>query len=203
MTSLSELFARLEDTTSFQPAPPKRAPRGDGFDAMREAAAQEKRAPSNVSSPAPSFECEESTLESGNIPDADTALRFITAGNATFTIRSRKTGTRFTYKVRATEDKAMLFVSLLSGPDNETAYQYFGNIRTRNRSYWHGKKAKISEAAPAAKAFAWTWHALVTGKKPDSLEIWHEGRCGRCGRKLTVPESIATGFGPECAGRLA
>ena len=31
------------------------------------------------------------------------------------------------------------------------------------------------------------------------LEVWHEGRCGRCNRALTVPESIASGIGPECA----
>lgn len=30
------------------------------------------------------------------------------------------------------------------------------------------------------------------------VEIWHEGKCGRCGRQLTVPESIESGFGPEC-----
>lgn len=28
-----------------------------------------------------------------------------------------------------------------------------------------------------------------------------EGRCARCGRKLTVPASIANFMGPECAGR--
>jgi len=33
------------------------------------------------------------------------------------------------------------------------------------------------------------------------LEIWHEGRCGRCNRKLTVPASIALGIGPECGQR--
>jgi len=27
-------------------------------------------------------------------------------------------------------------------------------------------------------------------------------RCGRCGRVLTVPESVESGFGPECIGRL-
>jgi hypothetical protein len=28
--------------------------------------------------------------------------------------------------------------------------------------------------------------------------VWHEGSCARCGKKLTVPESIESGFGPEC-----
>ena len=35
---------------------------------------------------------------------------------------------------------------------------------------------------------------------PKTVEVWHEGICGRCGRKLTVPESVERGLGPECAG---
>jgi hypothetical protein len=34
------------------------------------------------------------------------------------------------------------------------------------------------------------------------LEVWHEGRCAKCGLKLTVPQSIMTGFGPTCAKKL-
>jgi hypothetical protein len=37
---------------------------------------------------------------------------------------------------------------------------------------------------------------------PDGVVIWHEGRCGRCGRRLTVPESIESGYGPECIGKI-
>lgn len=43
-------------------------------------------------------------------------------------------------------------------------------------------------------------HAIAGGVIPPSLEVWHEGRCGRCGRALTVPESIASGIGPVCEG---
>ncbi|MGQ4872128.1 MAG: DUF6011 domain-containing protein, partial [Candidatus Thorarchaeota archaeon] len=31
---------------------------------------------------------------------------------------------------------------------------------------------------------------------PEKVRIWHEGKCGRCGRRLTVPESIESGYGP-------
>jgi hypothetical protein len=34
------------------------------------------------------------------------------------------------------------------------------------------------------------------------VEFWHEGKCCRCGRKLTVPASIASGIGPECATKI-
>jgi hypothetical protein len=38
---------------------------------------------------------------------------------------------------------------------------------------------------------------------PECIEIWHEGKCGKCGRQLTVPSSIETGIGPECIKTLS
>jgi hypothetical protein len=60
--------------------------------------------------------------------------------------------------------------------------------------FFHGKAD-----AMVTIAFGWAW------RHPDSdkLEVWHEGRCGRCGRRLTVPESIESGLGPECATKAA
>ena len=50
-----------------------------------------------------------------------------------------------------------------------------------------------------AKAFAWFWRVLNgSGNFPAGFEFWHEGRCCRCGKRLTVPESIQGGIGPEC-----
>lgn len=36
----------------------------------------------------------------------------------------------------------------------------------------------------------------------EELEVYHHGRCGRCGRKLTDPDSIVQGMGPECRKKL-
>lgn len=136
----------------------------------------------------------------GQIADPRQALRFILAGNATVTLVSKTTGNRFTYKVRASEDGAVHFVSLLNGPDNESQYAYFGYVR-RGVFFHGGRKAKVAETAPSARGFKWAFEQFSAGQMPASLEVWHEGRCGRCGRKLTVPSSIASGFGPECEGR--
>lgn len=143
----------------------------------------------------------DSAGEQGRFASAADALQFINGGNATVTLQSKKTGARFTYRIRASKDGAVHFVSLLNGPDNETAYAYFGYIR---RGYFNhgGTKARVSADASSAKAFAWAYRSFAQGVIPDSLEVWHEGRCGRCGRKLTVPSSIASGFGPECEGKI-
>jgi hypothetical protein len=140
----------------------------------------------------------------GQLTTARTAAQFMTAGKATVTLVSEKTGTRFTYKITAAEDSDVFFVGLLTGPDNESNYAYLGRIA--RGVFWQGRKVPragdVSRDAPSSKAFDWAWRALAKGTMPAQLQIWHEGQCGRCGRKLTVPESIASGFGPECIGKL-
>ena len=129
---------------------------------------------------------------------------FALAGNATFTVQSRKTGTRFTYRVSYPRDKetgkvdrtAPLFVSVLTGPENTRDYTYLGYIR--RDLYLHGKKSRISADAPSAIAFEWFFRAM-TQNRLEACEVFHNGHCGRCGRVLTVPESIRSGIGPECA----
>ena len=136
--------------------------------------------------------------------DAAAALAFMTGGNATVTLVSTKTGTRFTYRLRANDEGDVFFVSLLGGPDNESDYRYMGRIA--RGVFWQGRKVPkpgdVGPDAPSSLAFKWAWERLAKGVLLDSLEIWHEGRCGRCSRKLTVPSSIASGFGPECAGKV-
>jgi hypothetical protein len=131
---------------------------------------------------------------------------FLLAGNAYVTFESRKTGARFTYRIRPGEprpgdDRAPPhFVAVLTGPDNGHDYDYLGAI-FGGKKFVHGKKSRIAVDAPSAAAFAWAWKHLSAGDMPADLAVYHEGRCGRCGRRLTTPESLATGFGPVCEGR--
>lgn len=127
--------------------------------------------------------------------------KFALAGNATFTVTSKKTGTRFTFKVRRPSETAPHFVSLMNGPDNESSYCFMGTI-FNGQDYRMGRKSRITAEAPSAKAFAWVWAHRNDPTLAEKVEIHHEGRCCRCGRKLTVPESIESGIGPECAGKL-
>jgi hypothetical protein len=134
--------------------------------------------------------------------------KFMTAGNATVTLTRKSDGQRFTYKVTApmkyTEkggkvrdhEAAVRFVSVLTGQDNENDYQYLGNVFLDSMKYAHGRKSKLDWQAPSAKHFWAAWNY------PGDYELHHEGKCGRCGRKLTVPESIESGYGPECQGKV-
>lgn len=95
--------------------------------------------------------------------------------------------------MRESDDGKLFFVKVLTGANNEEDYTYLGTIWSDSRVYRRGNRSPISEEAPSAKAFAWFWRRLLAGELPDT--------CGRCGRKLTVPSSVETGLGPECATR--
>jgi hypothetical protein len=142
--------------------------------------------------------------EGRRLTTAEDALRFLLAGNATVTLKSLRTGVHYTYKVQAPKDprpgdRAVHFVKLLTGPQNEADYTYLGAI-FEGKYFRLTKASKVSSQAPSLKAFAYVWDRLATAQPlPPGVEVWHEGSCGRCGRTLTVPESVERGIGPECA----
>lgn len=122
------------------------------------------------------------------------------AGHAIFTVSNVKTGNRFTYKVTECDDKpGLYFVNVLTGADNTSDYAYLGTVRSGQ--YAHGRKSRITEDALSAKAFTYVWNHL--DGLPPCVEVHHAGRCLRCGRMLTVPESIEMAYGPECAKKVA
>jgi len=146
----------------------------------------------------------------GQLKSVEDVDRYVRAGRATITLVSRRTKTRFTYKVSKPEKDdgpVKFFVGLMNGPDNQNNYVYMGCIKqTYNGEYFTGTKAsKVSRDAPSYKAFEWFWQKIITNKRsPDEwgVDVWHEGSCCRCGRKLTVPESVEDGIGPECRKRM-
>jgi len=133
-------------------------------------------------------------------------LEFILAGKAFFTILSVNTQTRFTYKVVKRKEKkdgvTIHFVSVLNGADNSKDYAYMGCI-IDGKKLVVTEKSRITRQAKSYIAFDWLFNRIVSGKGiPAGVKFYHAGRCGRCGRKLTVPESIESGFGPECSARI-
>lgn len=131
--------------------------------------------------------------------DNKIALDFIFAGNSLFTVLNTQTGNRFTFKVKVakkgdTNTQDVHFVRVLTNPE---VYEFIGT--TFDQKYQHSKKTRISDDAQSVRVFKWLITQLSQGTLPESVEIWHEGRCGKCGRVLTVPNSIEFGIGPECA----
>lgn len=137
--------------------------------------------------------------------NAHDAREFIVAGKAIVTLESKKTGNWFTYKVSRVPDYRgkqvnRWFVSLLTGPDNENSYSYMGLLDQRDGDieFRLTAKSKVPETACSVRGFRYMWNHLANGTIPADMIIRHEGKCGRCGRTLTVPESLHNGIGPEC-----
>lgn len=127
---------------------------------------------------------------------------FMLAGNSTFTVVSQATQARFTYRVVQGPKPNLSFVQLMVGPDNENSFKYLGHIWDKAR-YVHGHKSRIQPNSPAALAFVYVAKYILAGQVPPKVDFYHEGRCCKCGRKLTVPSSIEMGMGPECASIYA
>jgi len=134
------------------------------------------------------------------ITDPETIKRFATAGKARITLVSGRTGDRFTYQVKLKKgSEDFYFVSVLTGPENTSNYTYLGHVA--GGRFTDDRRLRIGQEAPSRKGFQWFWKALHGASDLSQVEVWHEGRCGRCSRVLTVPESIQTGLGPVCAAR--
>jgi uncharacterized protein DUF6011 len=158
--------------------------------------------------PAATEEPEIVDSENGQLPIAK-AMKFILAGKSFFTLRSKASGTRFTYKVEQSDrpgSEHCYFVNVLVGPDNYTNYMYIGQIFTDKAvpKLVLGKpeKVKVPNDAPSVVAFVWAFNKIRFAIPHRDLEFWHAGKCGRCGLMLTDPESIRSGYGPICIDKM-
>ena len=125
------------------------------------------------------------------------SIDFLLGGRSIFTFLNSKTENRFTFKVNKHKTDDFYFVSVLTSPE---VYQFIGYLK--NKKFTHSKKSKISKDAQSVRVFDFVFTNLCKGSLPAFIEVWHEGKCGKCGRSLTVPSSIETGFGPECSKRI-
>ncbi len=151
-------------------------------------------------------QADETAIADGpHMSNAAAARKFILGGKAIFTLQSQRTGKRFTYRVKQGKPSERYpnpayFVGVLTGPENTTDYSDLGMIF--NESTFKMKRdGSISADAPSAVAFDWAWKALQGAEMPAMLNMFHMGRCCKCGLPLTDPVSIESGMGPTCRGR--
>jgi hypothetical protein len=160
-------------------------------------------------------------MEAQNVLTMKAAKRFVLGGRATITITNGQ-GDHFTYRIRKWNPKDRLtgnlnpnitkwFVGVLTDSDNESAYSDLGELdqqtlQLRQPAYSGRRRPYVSSEAKSFKVAVWMFAHIAheqefTGKSAG-YSVRHSGRCGRCARKLTTPESIDTGFGPECSSVL-
>ncbi len=131
---------------------------------------------------------------------------FILGGRAILTMIGK--AARYTFKVRRADpternpNPTLYFVSVMTGTDNEASYTYLGILDRFTGAVRPSRGSKLPDTHPAFQAAAWAFpQVFLHGRLPGG-QVLHAGRCGRCAKLLTTPESIAAGFGPECRGKL-
>jgi hypothetical protein len=150
------------------------------------------------------------------LPTPEVALPLLLAGDCRFTIVSRRTQVRHTFRVTEAPVKPQYaargpawFVKALIGPDNGSDYAYIGMLRAPAAGVvptfglTSGSRATPDDAR--VKGLQWLFGAMRQYDTNPSavaaweqVEVWHSDTCARCGLALTDPSSIAARLGPEC-----
>lgn len=125
--------------------------------------------------------------------------------NGYYTIQSRTTGEHRTFLIRTQASDAefapgLRLLALLTGPNNEEDYKAFAFVEDDGIHVWNSMRGEGLWEKYAE--MIWSL-ALDAGFSPwaKNYSIMEEGRCLRCNRLLTTPESVSSGIGPVCAGR--
>lgn len=134
------------------------------------------------------------------------ALQFILAGKCEFILHSTKTNEDFKFEMtkqqtKENENKFIYFLNTLHGYDKTYAGVIWFNDKTQEFQFSQGKKGQVASKELNIRSLIFVLNKLLKNETVQYLDVFHTGRCGKCGKKLTTPESILTGLGPTCSKR--
>lgn len=121
--------------------------------------------------------------------------------NGTITVENTVRGTHRTFRIRTQkpDDKfapGERILSLLVGPDNTRDYLQIAFVKDDGRINLWGKY-RTEQYQRLIRVLQNPDHYRNLG-----CRYHYDGRCRRCNRTLTTPESVRSGLGPVCAGRV-
>lgn len=145
------------------------------------------------------------TLEASDdvpVTAAEAGIPFnIETHNGTVTVHNPASGNHRTFKIHTQPAEASWapgrrVVSLLIGSDNEENYLAFGFVFPGGsvvpfRKYQGTIYARYCDLLRRPQQAEQKW----------GMRFLWSARCRRCNRKLTTPESLASGIGPTCEER--
>ncbi len=114
---------------------------------------------------------------------------------APFTIRSKKSGKDYTFKVSQVPFKDNNYIHIKV----ETEYLNFKYMGWYRDGKIINKKLEVD--TPASQAVSWFLRQMFSNNFDNlnqSVDIFHLGKCLKCGKTLTDSNSIEVGFGPVC-----
>ena len=131
-------------------------------------------------------------------------LRNILINNAIFTLKSLKLNQYYTYKIEQDpKNKNRFLAKVLYGQDNKSDYRYIGLFYRDTLSLRTCTVAHLPHTAPQFIMLQYFLRILALQVPwPNTCVYYPARKCRKCGKLLTVPESIKLGIGPECLNKL-
>lgn len=129
---------------------------------------------------------------------------YILGGNSYFCIRQKNKGIvqERWFCVRSTDDR-MYFVHVNDGGKNKyLGYFYKNNVGKLKELYIKTKKAEADQSLATPLIRVLNRLENNDGVLWDGVQVVSDGRCSRCGRRITDFESMAYGLGPVCRKKL-
>jgi hypothetical protein len=133
---------------------------------------------------------------------------YMLGGKAEFSVTNKDTSKKFIFLIQINPNNPkMRFVKLIDDSEDywKDRQKYMGTIfmegvNTGNPEFVVTRKADFTNKDTEVMAFAWLFESVIVNDMvlPDNIDFQHTGKCCRCYKKLTTPESVAKGIGPEC-----
>ena len=130
---------------------------------------------------------------------------FIFAGRSVFTLENSSTGNYITFRIKSIKKQGKVVpneygVEAKVLGDSSSGYTFMGFLNLNRGTFqeWGStQRGSISYVT-----FYWLMRNIGKLEDFNTLSIYHEGSCCKCGMPLTVPESIDSGIGPECKKKM-
>lgn len=135
-------------------------------------------------------------------------LRFMLAGCSEFTMLSCKTNTRFNYKIdqKQFDIENKQYVYWLSVEEKNGTYIYAGVLffdsNDNQFKFGKGARGKVDKDDIRVKSILFVLNHLINNKFNMPLKVYHLGKCGRCGKKLSDEASVAIGLDKICSEKV-
>lgn len=128
---------------------------------------------------------------------------FIFAGRSIFTLENQTTGNYITFKVKQMKKEGkpiahMYVIECKALGDRSYGFELLGFLNMQAKEFRRRKNPDFV----GTKTWIWLLQNLESLERFETLSIYHEGKCCKCGMPLTVPESIESGIGPECLRKM-
>ena len=142
----------------------------------------------------------------------DRALKYVLSGSSEFKLVSGKTSREIFYRVTRKSaactgsNNDNQFIYWLYSGESYDSLKYLGSIYfNKNQNCFEFARGKLgvgNKYSVEVKAILYFMNRIYSGKFNTNIEIYHNGNCGKCGKKLRNVMSINTGLDPDCAKKV-